>query len=256
METTNTKVIGYIRVSTREQGEQGVSLDAQRAKLISYCELYDLELVSIEVDVASGKSMNRRPGLKKCLATMESGTVEGMVIVKLDRLSRSVRDMCELVQDVFQKQGKLLISVTDQINTSTASGRLVLGILTQLAEWERETIGERTTEALQHLKSEGVQLGRCALGWEHGDEVDDNGRRVMVPKPGEREAIDLMIKLRRAGRTLQAIADTLEDQGYPTKHGKKKWAPQTINYILRREARRAEDHLALEREAEAAVDAA
>jgi DNA invertase Pin-like site-specific DNA recombinase len=144
--------------------------------------------------------------------------------------------MGNLVDEYFQE--KLLISVTDQIDTSTASGRLMLNILTTLAQWERETIGERTSGALQHMKAEGVQLGSAALGWRHGGEVDCDGRRVIVEDEDELMAVARVLELKSNGFSLRGIAESLTRDGYPTKRGGQ-WAAETVSKILRREAQAA-----------------
>jgi site-specific DNA recombinase len=236
-----TKVVGYIRVSTKEQGEQGVSLDAQRAKLISYAQLYDLDLVGIEVDTASGKSMNRRPGLKTCLAMIEGGEVDGLLIAKLDRLSRKTLDICQLIDTFFKEH--LLISVADHLDTKTPNGRFFVTIMAGFAELERETISLRTVEALQHLKSEGVTLGRSGFGWDHGAEVDDEGRRIIAGNEGEAHVLGVMVSMRKAGRSLRDIVSHLERGEHPTKRGGR-WTPATVNRIIKRELRRRERLLA------------
>src|SRR6476661_5883591 len=120
------RVIGYIRVSTDEQATGGQSLGAQRAKINDYARLYDLELVAVIEDAGvSAKSLNR-PGLQKALAMLRSGKVDGLVIAKLDRLTRSVADWQTLIDDYFgERAGKQLFSVADSIDTRTAAGRLV-----------------------------------------------------------------------------------------------------------------------------------
>jgi site-specific DNA recombinase len=113
--TTAMKVLGYVRVSTEEQAELGVSLEAQQAKLTAYAGLYDLELVEVIVDAGvSAKSFNR-PGLQRALSMLRKGKAQGLLVAKLDRLTRSMRDLGALVEDelVKGKWALLSVAVTD-----------------------------------------------------------------------------------------------------------------------------------------------
>src|SRR5712692_3087072 len=127
--TTTTKAVGYIRVSTDKQAEHGVSLDAQQAKLAAYAALYDLTLVEVIVDAgASAKTLNR-PGLQRALGMLRKGKATALLVAKLDRLTRSVEDLGELIRTVFVPGKADLLSVGEQIDTCTAAGRLVLNVL-------------------------------------------------------------------------------------------------------------------------------
>ena len=141
---TTTRAVAYVRVSTEKQADSGQSLEAQRAKLEAYATLYDLQLVEVVVDAGvSAKSLNR-PGLERALAMLKSGKADALVVVKLDRLTRSVRDMGELVERYFKNGKAALLSVSEQIDTRSAGGQLVLNVLTSVSQWERQAIGERT----------------------------------------------------------------------------------------------------------------
>ena len=231
-----TKVIGYVRVSTDQQAEGGVSLDAQRAKLAAYALALDLELVAVFEDAASAKTL-ARPGLSAALAALEAGQAEALVVVKLDRLTRSVRDLLALVDRYFAARFSLL-SVADSIDTRSAAGRLVLKVLTSVAEWEREAIGERTRDALVQVRREGVRLGGSALGWSRGASTDAKGRRVVELEQGEAATVARIVELRAAGRSLQEIASTLTAEGHATKRGGT-WASATVYKVLRRVAKEA-----------------
>src|SRR5256885_12778554 len=177
------RVIGYIRVSTDEQATNGVSLAAQEQKVRAYCALYDLELVELIHDPgASAKTLDRE-GLSRALAALDRGEVDGLVVAKLDRLTRSVVDMATLVNEYFgERAGKSLFSVADAIDTRTAAGRMVLNILVSVSQWERETIGERTRDALRHQRTVGEVYGPTPLGYAAVDgrlvAVDDEQRAV------------------------------------------------------------------------------
>jgi DNA invertase Pin-like site-specific DNA recombinase len=221
------RVIGYIRVSTEEQAGHGVSLDAQRAKLAAYAALYELELTETIADAgASGKHMNR-PGLQDALAKLRRGEAAGIVIAKLDRLTRSIGDWQELIDGYFgEKPGKQLFSVADSIDTRTAAGRLVLNVLLSVAQWERETIGERTRDALQHKIGKGERCGKVRFGFDLGE----NGK-TLVPNAREQEAIQRIKDLRSAGKSYRAIAAELNELGIRTKEGKP-WVHTSVKGIL------------------------
>ena len=152
-----TKVIGYVRVSTDKQAEKGVSLEAQQEKLKSYAALYGLELVDIIVEEGASAKTLEREGLRRVLKLMEDGKVAGVLVAKLDRLTRSVGDLGYLLEKYFHRYA--LLSVAEQIDTRSAGGRLVLNVLVSVAQWEREAIGERTRDAMRHKKSRGEYTG-------------------------------------------------------------------------------------------------
>src|SRR3989442_11690 len=122
-----TKVVGYCRVSTDTQADHGVSLQAQEEKIRQYCTLYNLELVTVVVDAGASAKTLRREGLQRVLSMLTHGHAEGIIVVKLDRLTRSVSDLGSLIGDYFSTYA--LMSVCEQIDTRSASGRLVLNVL-------------------------------------------------------------------------------------------------------------------------------
>lgn len=216
------RVIGYVRVSTEEQAHNGVSLGAQTQKIYDYCKLYELELVFVYHDEASGKSLDR-PGFQEALRVLEAGQVDGIVVAKLDRLTRSVRDLGTLLERYFGD--RQLISVGEQIDTSTAAGRLVLHILMSVAQWERETIGERTSAARQHKKRNGQFCGGF-VPW--GFKVA-NG--VLVVNEEEQNAILEAKRLRKKGLSLRNIGVELLKRDFrPRKGGN--FAPQQVKILL------------------------
>lgn len=225
------QVIGYVRVSTEEQATGSHSLAAQKAKLEAYAALYDLELVEVIEDAgASAKTLNR-PGLTKALAMLKSGQAQGLVIAKLDRLTRSVGDWQRLIDGHFgEKAGRQLFSVGDSIDTRTAAGRLVLNVLLSVAQWEREAISERTKDALQHKRSKGQRVGQLPFGFDlAADGVN------LVANVTEQTAIALMRELRQSGLSYRAIAAELNCRGIATKE-LKKWSHAIVMGIMKRAA--------------------
>ena len=226
------KVVGYLRVSTEGQADNGVSLAGQRRKVEAYADLYDLDLVAVVEDAGFSAKTLKRPGLDRTLAMLEEGQVQGLLVAKLDRLTRSVRDLLGLVERYF-RDGFSLFSVSEQVDTRTASGRMVLNILAVISQWERETIGERTREALAHLRAEGVTLGGDALGWERTIETDESGRRRVREVREEAETVRKIHELREEGLTLRQVASRLDAEGHRTKKSGK-WHPETVRRVLTR----------------------
>ncbi len=154
-----TRTIAYLRVSTDKQADRGVSLDAQRAKVHAYAELHDLELAEVIVDAGESAKSLDRPGLKRALGMLKGSEAEALLVVKLDRLTRSVVDLGTLVERYFAPGKAALLSVGEQIDTRSAAGRLVLNVLASVSQWEREAIGERTATAMQHKAKQGEYTG-------------------------------------------------------------------------------------------------
>lgn len=214
------KVIGYTRVSMNEQADHGCSLAAQSEKIRAYAELYGHELVRIVDDPGQSAKSLTRPGLQAALQAIRNGEAEGLLVAKLDRLSRSIGDMASLFAEYFgekSKVGATLLAVSDQIDTQSAGGRLVLNVMTSASQWEREVISERTKTALAHLKSQGVKLGRPC-------------RR---PEDEDQTVVERIDGLKAEGKSLRAIAEALNAEGFATRRGGK-WGAETVRLILAR----------------------
>ena len=223
------KAIGYIRVSTQGQADEGVSLEAQRAKIEAWCNLNDAELVAVCEDAGvSGASMNGRDGLHAAL----KATTKGMALVcySISRIARSTRDMLEIAERLDAK-GADLVSVTEKIDTTTAAGRMVFKMLAVLADFERDQIGERTKMALAHKRNMGEVYAATPFGF---DAID--GRLVEVKK--EAMVIADILRMREAGSSLAEIAESLNARGVEGKRGGR-WYASTVRYLINRQARAA-----------------
>ncbi len=219
------QAIGYVRVSTEQQASEGVSLEAQRAKIEHWCKANDYELVNVYVDAGiSGKSMDKRPGLLDALKSLKKGMA--LVSYSLSRLARSTKDALSIGESVAKKKADM-VSLTEQIDTTTAAGKMMFQMLSVLAEFERNLVAERTTNALQHKKRTGQKYtNQTPYGFEAIE-----GRLVQVQQ--EAEIVAEIQASRTGGNTLQFIADDLNGRGIPTKTGKT-WAPATIHLLLKR----------------------
>ena len=231
---SNKTAIGYVRVSTQEQVTEGVSLDAQRDKLRAYCKFNGIKLIDIKADEGISGGTLERPGLQAALAILRRGTANTLVVVKLDRLSRSLRDVCTLVEDYFGNERYHLLSLCGMANTHSAAGRMVLMNLANYAQFEREMISERTRDALRHMKAQGVRLGRAPYGYSLSDELDANGRRLLVPIPDEQEVIQKIKRLRAEGLSFAKIAQRLNAVQTPARRNGT-WRVNRICIILHRE---------------------
>jgi site-specific DNA recombinase len=134
-------------------------------------------------------------------------------VLKLDRLTRSVRDLGNLLEGPFAKAA--LLSVSEQIDTRTAAGRLVLNVLASVAQWERETIGERTATAMAHMKIRGERISAVPYGY--GLDMD---KRTLVPVAAEQAVIAEARRLRAAGLPLRTIVAELTAAGRVARNGK------------------------------------
>src|SRR3954454_23755549 len=158
------KAIGYVRVSTDKQADFGVSIDAQTAKVRAMAVVQGAELVDVIIDAAESAKSLHRPGMARLLALVDAGAVETVIIAKLDRLTRSVADLAELLKR-FERRGVSLVSLADSLDTRSAAGRLVLNIMVSVSQWEREAIGERTRDAMRHKKAKGQRVGTVSYGY-------------------------------------------------------------------------------------------
>jgi DNA invertase Pin-like site-specific DNA recombinase len=212
---TATKAVGYVRVSTEKQRDHGISLEAQKAKLEAYVVLYELELVDIIVDAGVSAKTLDRPGLQRTLGMLRQGTANALLVVKLDRLTRSVKDLGSLVEDYFSSDKITLLSVADAIDTRTAAGRLVLNVLGSVAQWERETIGERTAEALAHKRAQGRKTGGDVP---YGYTVEGDGKTLVVDAT-EQGLVEVIRGARQRGQSQRAIVVELAQRGLTTRKG-------------------------------------
>ena len=206
------RAIGYCRVSTDKQSEKGVSLEAQTEKIRAMAVVHGFELIEVVEDGESGKSLHR-PGMQRVLEMVRRREVGAVIIAKLDRLTRSVKDLCELLE-LFERREVALISVAESLDTSSAAGRLVINIMAAVSQWEREAIGERTRDALQHKRGQGERVGNIAFGYR----LAPDGKHV-EPDTGEQAVLGEIRRLRRSGVSLRRIAAASNGRALKTRRG-------------------------------------
>jgi len=210
-------VVGYVRVSTEEQAREGVSLEVQESKIRAWHELNGggRELVLFRDEARSGCRMDRK-GLVAALAAAEAGGKgSALVAYSMSRVARSTTGMLETAERL-EKAGCDLVSLTERIDTSSATGKMVFRLLAVLAEFERDLISDRTTAAMALKRSRGERVSRYDR----------------VPEAACRRAREL----RAEGWSLRSIGDRLRHEGFAPVGGGASWVPKVVRDMVRRAA--------------------
>lgn len=230
------QAIGYVRVSTAEQADSGLSIENQVAKLRSYAVVRELDLVDIIIDagVSGGKALAAREGGAKVLRWTKRNPGCAVVTLKLDRMFRDAAN-CLTVTKVWDAKGTafhILDMGGTSIDTSSAMGRMFLTMAAGFAELERGLIRERTSAALAVKRERGEKTGgaSCPFGYR----LAKDGVHL-VEAPAEQEALALILKLREDGFSYGKIAAELNLKGYMTKAGSE-WKPVQVRRVCKRAA--------------------
>lgn len=219
------KAIGYVRVSTAGQAEDGVSLDAQDAKVRAWCLANDCDLLAVHVDAGlSGCRADNRPALQ---AALDQACAERAVLVvySLSRLARSTKDTI-LIGERLGRAGADLVSLSEKIDTTTAAGKMVFRMLAVLNEFERDQIAERTSSALQHLKRQGKRVGAVPFGFRLAADGES-----LEPDAHERQMIEVARRYHAAGMGLREIGRRLDAAGYAPRKGGE-WQHKCVARLL------------------------
>ena len=224
------KAVGYIRVSTQGQVDDGVSLEAQEAKVKAWAELNGADPVIFRDEGISGKRSDNRPGLKAALEAVGRG--DALIVYSLSRLSRSTKDTLTIADALAQKEADL-VSLSEKIDTTTAAGKMVFRMLAVLSEFERDQVSDRTRFALAHKRTIGEKTG--------GDVPF--GFRVkkgkLIPDAEEQKTVRLVLDLAGKGLSLREVCRQLEAAGVARKNGSKTWHPQPVRRIIERSKKAA-----------------
>ena len=217
-----SKAIGYIRVSTQKQADEGVSLDAQRAKIEAWCLANDYDLTNVFCDEGISGTKSDRDGVLAAMAEAGKGTA--LVVYSLSRLTRSTTDLITFAEQV-EKQGADLISLSEKIDTTTAAGKMVFRMMGVLNEFERDQVSERTKAALAHKKANNQVYNHTPYGYSrNGENLQKDDAEAAVAAQA--------VKLYQSGQTMRAIARHLNDLGIPTKLGKL-WQPMQVSRLIK-----------------------
>ncbi|MCX6608513.1 MAG: recombinase family protein [Acidobacteria bacterium] len=223
------RTVGYCRVSTDKQADRGVSLEAQTEKIKAMAVVQGVELAEMIVDAGESAKSLDRPGLQRLLAMVAAGEVKTVIVAKLDRLTRSVKDLADLLES-FNRRAVALVSIAESLDTQSAAGRLVLNVMTAVSQWEREAIGERTRDAMAHKKAAGQRVGTLPFGFGvAGDGVH------LVEDVREQEMLRRMNQLRDLGLPLRRVAEELNRSGFRTRRGTE-WGVESIHKLIGRAA--------------------
>jgi DNA invertase Pin-like site-specific DNA recombinase len=195
------RAVGYARVSTDQQGANGLGMESQRECIARECERRGWQLVTICSDVASGRSQRGRDGFATALATLEAGDADVLVVCKLDRLARSLVDFASLLEH-FNHEGWQLVVLDLGVDMTTPAGEMVASIMAALAQWERRMISERTRTALAERKRQGLPVGAPV------------SQAMRDPK-----TLALVKDLRAQRMSLRGIAAELSRRGVPAPAG-------------------------------------
>lgn len=220
----------YTRVSTEDQAEAGISLDAQLTACRAMCVAKSWAVGEEISDRGASASSLHRDGIQRVLALLKSGEVAGVIAWRLDRLTRSIRDLLTIM-DLTADDSVGIVSVTESLDSTTPMGRFVVHLLGAIAQWERETIGARTKAAVQHARKQGYYTGGPVPA---GTQVVADGpRRRLQPGPGADE-------LRKAwewilgGQSLGQVSDQLNALNVPhlSRNKPTRWTPSNVRQTL------------------------
>ena len=218
------KVAGiYIRVSTEDQAREGFSLGEQKEKLLQLCKFKEYEVFKVYEDAGiSAKDMAHRPAFQEMLADMKKGKINYIVAYKLDRVTRSVRDLEELIA-VLEKHNCYLVCDRDDVNTSTANGRFFVRMLTVLSQLEIEIVSERTKFGLNGAIKSGHLPGTIPLGYKK-----DGNKKTIIDET-TKDIVIRIFNMYLEGKSYQQIANILKEEKVLAP---KQWRDSTIQKII------------------------
>ncbi len=231
--SSRPRAVCYVRVSTEEQAEEGVSLAAQEAAVRAYCAMRGLDVAEVVIDagVSAGKALSTRNGGGRVLAMVNRGDVSAVVAYKLDRLFRDCADCLTVTREWDRAEVALhLIDLGGQaIDTSTAMGRFFLTVMAGAAEMERNLIRERTAAAMAHMRANGERVGEVPYGFR----LASDGVHLEA-EPNEQRMIELVRGYRAEGLSIRGIAERLNVEAAPARGGR--WHPTSVARMLTRMA--------------------
>ena len=221
------KVAGiYIRVSTEDQAREGFSLGEQEEKLKQLCDYKGYEVYKVYCDAGiSAKDMEHRPKFQEMLKDMKDGKINYIVAYKLDRVTRSVRDLEELISQL-EKYNTYLVCDRDDVNTSTANGRFFVRMLTVLSQLEIEIVSERTKFGLNGAIKSGHLPGQVALGFKK------DGNRKTIIDPATAPIVKRVFNLYLQGKTFLQISNIFNEEKVLNKNWKDTHIERIINNRL------------------------
>ncbi len=219
------KVALYVRVSTTSQLEEGYSIEEQKAKLESYCDIKDWHVYKVYTDGGFSGSTTERPALEQLIKDAQSKLFDTVLVYKLDRLSRSQKDTLYLIEDIFLKNNIEFVSLLENFDTSTPFGRAVIGLLSVFAQLEREQIKERMQLGKLGRAKAGKSMmwAKTSYGYNYDKETGS-----MTVNEYEALAVKEIFTSYLAGMSITKLRDKI-NQEYPKQPA---WSYRTIRGIL------------------------
>jgi site-specific DNA recombinase len=219
----------YIRVSTEEQAKEGFSIRAQDEKLRAYARIKDWNIYNIYIDEGiSGKNIEDRPAVKQLIADIVSGKVKNILVYKIDRLTRSTKNLIELIE-IFNQHHCAFNSLLESIDTASATGRMFLKIIGIFAEFERENLIERVKLGLERKAKEGYSIAAFTQSYGYNRQKGDKIQEIVEEEAKTVKKIyDMYLE---DDYTMSKIAKILNAENIPTKRNQK-WCASTIKAIL------------------------
>lgn len=211
----------YARVSTQEQAENGNSLDFQIEKLKAYCQLHEFKIVGEYVDAGVSGAKAERPALNKLKKDIDK--IDIVLIYKLDRLSRSIKDTMNLIEDLFKPNNVNLISLSENFDTSQAMGMATVGMLSTFAQLERETIKERMMAGKIQAVKNGKNINKTPFGY-----IKKDGQ--LIKDERTKDCVDFIFKKMLEGKSLHETVKLLEMSEY---NNLRKWSFVFINRMAK-----------------------
>lgn len=213
----SSRVVGYIRVSTAEQAEEGYSIDAQQNVISQKCKFEGKELIGIYADRGiSGKSMVNRLQLQQMLQDAKEGKFDEVWVWKTNRLARNQYDLLTIVKKL-ESYNVAFKSCSEAFDTTTASGKLMMNVLASIGEFERETIVDNVKMGMKQRARTGKWNGGIILGYKSVPTNETETRLEIVPE--EAGTVRKIFELYASGKGLKAIANQINHEGYETKKG-------------------------------------
>lgn len=226
---TNPIIGAYVRVSSEERAKEGFSIESQTRMLEMYCKSQGWEKVRFYTDPGFSAKDTNRPAFQLLQKDIEQGKVNVLLVFRLDRMTRSVRDLFDILNFLDNHQCGFK-SATENYDTTTAMGRMFIGLVGLLAQWERENLGERVAINMK----EKILIKNEASGLQpFGYKIVDKKR---VIDEEEKEVVLLMVSLFKSLRSIAAVSKELNRRNIPTRNKKANWSHQTVRQVLRNPA--------------------
>ena len=219
------KTIIYTRVSTTQQSENGHSLKNQLHKLNQYCDLNNLNDITVITETKSGKNISGREGFKRMIELVKTKEYSNVVVYSLSRFGRNTVDVLKTIE-LFNKYDVSFHSLSENLNTQSSTGKFFLTVLSGLSQLEREQISERVSDVLKFKKENGERVRQIAFGYSYAESINK-----VVKDKSESFTINLIKRMRNKGYSFQSIADELVKRNRKNKNGDVRWFKQNVHRL-------------------------